>query len=131
MATTLTLDQIPIGSVLIRPKAEGFVQHRGIYVGDGNVFDNTPETGERISTFAEFAQGQVVNVERLIPLPTGEIYRRINVALRARRPYHLLNNNCDHTLTRIEQGVPRSPQLAAWVIGLSLLGLSAYAAARG
>ncbi len=107
------------GDVLSRRK--GLVMHRGIALGDGRVLHNTPGRGEHISSEAEFVSGQSVRVER-------QPYYRRQRALRSAalfeaqdrtsRRYHLLDNNCEHTVHRHTSGEARSPQLRGWIMGV-------------
>jgi hypothetical protein len=113
-----------VGSILAR--AKGPVQHRGIYLGDDKVFENTPEAGERIGSLAEFAQGQPVTVEKVTALSAHELhelYRRVHAAANARRRYDLITNNCDHAVTRIIEGEARSPQLVGWGLAFAAVVL--------
>jgi hypothetical protein len=98
---------LQVGSVLSRPK--GPVMHRGIYLGNGWVFENTWKWGERISTFGQFAGKHTVTVERVLALPIGDVYTRVKARLGRR--YCLFTNNCDHAVARVEEGAPRSAQL--------------------
>ena len=109
------------GDVLKRRK--GLVWHHGLALGDGRVLHNTPERGEHITTEAGFAAGQRVRV-----LPQN--YPRRRRALRetagfahpyapgSNRHYHLLDNNCEHTVSRYSGESPSSPQLRGWLAGI-------------
>jgi hypothetical protein len=122
------------GDIVSRRK--GFVMHRGIALGDGRVLHNTPFKGEHICSEEEFSAGQRLYVQRM------ERSARQRALLHAQtdsvgRPYHLLANNCEHTVTRAIAGEAQSPQLRGWVAGLvagaALLALtrSPTAAAAG
>lgn len=103
------------GEVIWRPK--GLVRHRGVVVGDGWVLHNTPGRGEHVSTLAEFAAGRTVRRERTPPAPDPVALARARVERSGRR-YHLLYNNCEHTVSRVTEGRSRSPQLLGWVAGV-------------
>ena len=45
------------------------------------------------------------------------------------RDYHLLLNNCEHTVHRLAHGKPESPQLQSWVAALGIAG-AAFALTR-
>ena len=107
MNQEITPADLQVGSVLSRPK--GPVMHRGIYLGNGWVFENTWKWGERISTLTQFAGRRKVTVERVLALPIGDVYTRVKARLG--RPYCLFTNNCDHAVARVEEGAPRSAQL--------------------
>jgi hypothetical protein len=128
------------GDIVSRRK--GIVMHRGIALGDGRVLHNTPFKGEHVSTEAEFSAGRRLYVTRM------DRTARQRALLHAEmdggeRPYHLLANNCEHTVTRAIGVEVESPQLRGWVAGLvagaALLVLTrspaaaaaGFAAARG
>ncbi|MEM1229237.1 MAG: hypothetical protein AAGI15_01775 [Pseudomonadota bacterium] len=107
------------GDIVSRRK--GLVMHRGLVLEDGRVLHNTPEHGEHVSSMAEFAAGQRVRVARRDFATRRE---SLSVAARGRRArrYHLLRNNCEHTIYRDARGRTRSPQLTGWALGLGLAG---------
>ena len=112
------------GDVLSRPK--GLVTHRGIALGDGRVLHNTPGRGEHISSEQEFASGHRV---RVTPGTYDARQRALSHAshfeyARRGRRYHLLGNNCEHTVSRATSGAARSPQLRGWVAGLGLAAVA-------
>lgn len=74
------------GTVLGRTK--GILQHQSIYMGNGMVFENTPEFGERLATFSEFAGSKTVTAVSVIKLSASEIWRRVNASL---QKAHLLS----------------------------------------
>lgn len=112
------------GDVVSRRK--GLVMHRGIALGDGRVMHNTPGRGEHISSESEFANGQRVRVETA---SYAERQRSLAHAARLERShsgrsYHLLGNNCEHTVHRAASGSARSPQLRGWVAGVGLAAVA-------
>jgi hypothetical protein len=104
------------GDVLSRRK--GFVMHRGIALGDGRVLHNTPFRGEHISSEVEFRAGQRLYVTRLDRGSRERALRHADSAVGGRR-YSLINNNCEHTVTRAIGRDPESPQLRGWLAGLA------------
>jgi len=112
------------GDLLSRRK--GLVMHRGIALGDGRVLHNTPGRGEHISSETDFANGQRVHVtsatysERRRALAHAAVLETSGSA----RPYHLLGNNCEHTVHRAASGDARSPQLRGWVAGVGLAAVA-------
>jgi len=102
------------GDVLSRRK--GIVMHRGIALGNGQVLHNTPFSGEHVCSEAEFSQGHRIYVDEV------DDAHRSAVVHRARHSdgggYHLLDNNCEHTVTRALTGEASSPQLRGMVGGL-------------
>jgi len=118
----ISLHSLRVGDVLRRPKSR-FIQHVGLYAGGGNVFANDPQKGEGLVPFAEFSQGQVVQVERTA-LPADLVARRLREKLATARPYSLLTNNCEHSVFDVLLGKASSPQLNTAVGGI-LLGVAA------
>jgi len=114
------------GDVLSRRK--GFVMHRGIALGDGQVLHNTPFKGEHISTETEFGAGQRVYVTRIDRDRRERALRHAQLDW-ASRPYSLVTNNCEHTVSRAIDGEAASPQLRAWAAGLAA-GITLFALTR-
>lgn len=106
------------GDVLARRK--GMVMHHGIALGGGRVLHNTPDRGEHISSLADFAQGQKIRVQK------RNLHERNRALVSASslsaggsaRHYHLLDNNCEHTVHRYSGERPQSPQLRGWLAGV-------------
>ena len=114
------------GDVLSRRK--GLVMHRGIALGDGRVLHNTPFRGEHISSEAEFRAGQRMYVTRLDRAQRQRALRHAEMEA-GLRPYSLVSNNCEHTVSRAIHGEAESPQLRAWVGGLAA-GITLFALTR-
>ena len=113
------------GDILLRRK--GFVLHKGIALGNGRVFHNTPIEGEHVSSEESFRAGHRMYVKRL---PANERRRTVGAArTETPRRYNLLTNNCEHTVSRARTGEGTSRQLEAWAVGLGL-GALAFAATR-
>jgi hypothetical protein len=128
------------GDIVSRRK--GVVMHRGIALGDGRVLHNTPFKGEHISSEEEFRAGQRLHVTRMDRAARQRALLHAEMDAGGRR-YSLLDNNCEHTVSRAIGAEPDSPQLREWVVGLvagaALLALTrspaaaaaGFAAARG
>ena len=113
------------GDVVSRRK--GLAVHKGIAVGNGWIFHNTPFGGERITTEEEFRRGRRLQVERLA---RRERLRTLQAAeCGQRRGYNLFTNNCEHTVSRARTGAGNSPQLKSWALGLGA-GALAFAVTR-
>ncbi|HSG90129.1 MAG TPA: hypothetical protein VLA56_13030 [Pseudomonadales bacterium] len=104
------------GDIVKRPK--GPVTHVGVVLDGGLVLHNTPERGEHVSTLAEFSRGRPVRVERPDDSERLRLLASATASARSRR-YHLLQNNCEHTLYRARDGRPRSPQVLSWTLGIA------------
>lgn len=113
------------GDILTRPKFP-FI-HKGVYLGDGHVFQNTPDHGEHVTDIVGFASGEVVSVQ---PTPKKEkpnILKRVTESLRHPKPYSHTNNNCEHTVTRVTEGRSYSTQLTITLIVIFSLAIFAVA----
>ena len=104
------VEQIPVGTLLSRPKLGKLVTHFGIYYGNGQVFENTITAGSRIVSFAEFAQREEVGIVSWPVLADWNLYRRIHAEIAANRPYDFLLNNCEHVVNRVLFGTATSSQ---------------------
>jgi hypothetical protein len=107
------------GDIVSRRK--GVVMHRGLVLEDGRILHNTPERGEHISTLDAFSAGERVRVERR-DFETRRQALAVAGGSARRRSYHLLRNNCEHTIYRDDRGRGRSPQLKGWMLGLGIAG---------
>jgi len=128
------------GDIVSRRK--GMVMHRGIALGDGRVLHNTPFRGEHISSEEEFSAGRRLYVTRMDRIARQRALLHAEMDAGG-RPYSLLANNCEHTVSRAIGTEVESPQLRGWVAGLvagaALLALTrslaaaaaGFAAARG
>ena len=114
------------GDVLSRRK--GFVMHRGIALGDGRVLHNTPFKGEHISSEADFRAGQRLYVTRLDRERRERALQHAESEVAGRR-YSLVNNNCEHTVSRAIGAQPESPQLQEWTAGL-VAGITLFVLTR-
>lgn len=101
------------------------VWHRGLLLDDGRVLHNTPEKGEHISSFSEYAKGERV-IRKPIPnyLRTASASRILNIILNP-SPYSWATRNCQHTANEVIYGESKSEYVA---LGFALVavGLSLY-----
>jgi len=106
-----------IGDKIGRPKAEGLVQHVGIYFGDHRVFHHLPGKNAHISTLHEFAAGQEVTLsERKTDVDITRINDRAIESLRQAKPYHLTDFNCEDAANYVLHGRIGSPQALFWIV---------------
>jgi hypothetical protein len=121
------LMDIKPGDLLYRSKYPAI--HTGIYLGNGNVFHNKPGVGEHISSFHDFSEGKKVTASKIPEAIRSAVLERLNHALSKPEGYHLLTNNCEHTINRILFNKKRSDQV---LIGATFLlaGLSFFALKR-
>ena len=112
------------GDTLRRPKRGGLIQHYGLFAGWGSdgtpyVYENNITTGVRLVPFDVFAAGQPVEcIPYTGPTPRSVILQRARSALGSR--YDLFRANCEHFVTWCQQGLARSPQLAAALLTAAL-----------
>ena len=114
------------GDIVARRK--GLLMHKGIALGDGRVFHNTPLGGEHIATEQEFP----ARPSHARPAP-----RRRRAAAHSASGCESIRRattTCSPTtantpLSRALTGEAASPQLKSWAFGLGL-GALAFAATR-
>ena len=99
--------QLIAGDVLLRKKGE--VWHFGIYMGNGWVLHNSPEAGERITTYDEYAAGQQVKVHQPDSSGRQQIMQRAWQIVRNPKAYNHLTRNCEHTVYEAIEGIAKSP----------------------
>ncbi len=115
------------GDIVSRRK--WLVMHKGISLGDGRVLHNTPFRGEHICSEAEFRAGRRMYVNHLDGELRQRALRRVDHTHTGNRGYHLLRNNCEHTVSRLTTGEASSPQLKSWVWGAGFAA-AAFAVTR-
>jgi hypothetical protein len=121
------MNELRVGDVISRPKL-GVVDHLGIVVGFDRVLHNTPERGEHVSSFREFALGQPVKlVSRAKSVAEAwEVVQRAGVILSKPKQWSL-THNCEITVAKA-QGLPlQSKQLAGWAVAGAVIGLALLA----
>lgn len=113
------------GDVLQVHKSGG-VKHFGIYIGSGNIIDNSPSLGRvSIRSLRDFSPASKINVLKHQSKYTGfEIVER--AMQRLGRPYNILTQNCEHFVTDVILGRPSSKQINTLIV-TALLGLGIYA----
>ena len=112
---------IRAGDILTRPKALGLVTHVGVAVAPDLILQNTPDKGEHLATLQEFSAGKPVTVHRTGVDPSI-ITARAQEVLANPQKYNLIENNCEHTTTKVVHGIARSAQIFFWCM-IALVGL--------
>lgn len=101
-----------------------FYTHVGLYIGNGQVFHNHWRNDSEIISLQQFANGNEVEVLDQGVQSPHEFINRVRQVLASRKPYHPLNNNCEHTASYVGTGIASSPQIAFY--GLMFLIGSGY-----
>lgn len=117
-----------IGSELSVPKA--FFRHVGVYTENGYVFHNHPVHGEQLVTLNEFSKGKAITVTKPGVSDRIGFTNRVNDAIASPKPYHLLFNNCEHTVSRLRTTESETPQVFFWGATFILSGIAIWATAR-
>jgi len=123
-----TITNIVVGDVLTRPKALGIATHFGVVIAPNAVLQNTPERGEHLTTVQDFSAGKPITVHRTGVHPSIVVARAHN-ALANPQKYDLIQNNCEHTTTKIVQGIAKSSQIA-FFLTLAVLGGAVFLASK-
>ncbi len=93
-------------------------------MGDGWVFQNHPSKGgEGLVRLAEFAGRRGCKLaHRPASHEISRITNKISSMLTNPQPYHLLFNNCEHSVNTTVRGKASSPQLQKWLsLGVGFL----------
>lgn len=116
------MNNLKEGTVVSVPK--GPVEHVGITASKGQtVISNSGKYGKVIEQkLTEFSNGKKISVKGYISnLPSWQVVKNARSYLNEK--YHLINNNCEHLVTKAHGKEKMSPQLRGWLFGLSLLSL--------
>jgi hypothetical protein len=115
------------GDLVIRPKLSGWGFHYGTALDSGFIAHMTPEDGKHIGSLDEFAAAKPVFIKR----PNRTAVQNQIIQQRALfdigKPYAPANANCEHDVTNVHEGAPRSPMVQSIVIGLSISTILALA----
>ncbi|PTY07970.1 hypothetical protein DB347_07050 [Opitutaceae bacterium EW11] len=116
------MNAFTVGTIIARTKA-GVAEHVGVVTAPNLVLHNTPTRGEHESSLAEFAAGSPVTIKGRVRDMISFMHRvwrkRQNL-----RPYDLVSNNCEHTISALTDEQPSSPQLQAWgFVFLVIIGI--------
>lgn len=97
--------------------------HHGVVLPSGEVLHNTPLEGEHRSSEEEFRKGRRMYVAGHIEPMNHWRLRSVDEDPASPRPYNPLTNNCEHTVTRVTEGVAYSPQLQDRLASIVVGGL--------
>ena len=117
-----------IGTIL--EVRRGAYRHVAISLGYDQVLQNTPERGEEIVPLAEFAKGMKFSARPTLGIQAPPFLQRVSEIMAHPRPYHLLFNNCEHTVYRAVYGRAVSPQLAGIAIAIAVVGIVIWATSK-
>jgi len=104
------------GYLLYRSKA--FAQHTAVYIGNNQVFHNSPSAGIEIVSYAEYAEGKQVKVIATDMNNREMLVERLQSIMNEGSSYQLLGNNCEHIANLLINGRKYSPQIQATVFGV-------------
>lgn len=105
-------------------------RHVAVFLGHDQVLQNSPDNGEEIVSVAEFARGSDIAVTYIPDIQIPVFLRRVSEIMTQPQPYHLIFNNCEHTVYRALYGRAISPQLGGLAIVISAIGLAVWAFRR-
>ncbi len=98
--------------IIERTKLSGVGKHLGVQISENLVVHNTPESGPRVVSLAEFSQGRhVKEIKRASPAQYREIIKRVIESTSNPSKYHLLDWNCESLATWLLGEKPHSPQI--------------------
>jgi hypothetical protein len=120
---------LPQMAVIAREKLTGLGTHVGVLQTDGTVFHITHGRCPHVVSYAEFAAGKEVRVNRVIPFfEHFAVQSRILFELMNPTTYDLVKNNCEIVANRVAGQPAVSPQVLFWLVA-GLLGGAALATA--
>mgnify|MGYP006415144411 FL=1 len=103
------------GDLLHRSK--GIVQHAGVYLGDGQVFHNQPGNGADVTSYEQYANGEIVKVSSSTGIDHELLSERLREIIGKDKRYGFLSNNCEHAANFLILGRSMSPQAQAGLAG--------------
>lgn len=117
--------QLRLGDLLYRVK--GFVNHAGVYLGNGLVLHNTPDNGAVITSLVEYANNKPIYITYVEGIDIDLLNQRIDMVL-SQYPcaYKLISNNCESIANFLISGRKFSPQIKASIIGAFISSLAVY-----
>lgn len=102
------------GTIIKKPLVPPF-SHLGLYLGDGDVLQNTLRRGPELVTLSQFRGNSTITIELPEIINFHGFLERVEEILTLSRPYNLLKNNCEHTVYYVLTGIARSPQLKVFI----------------
>lgn len=121
--------RIPLTGRIIWRSADFGYKHLGVIVGldrfrNTIIAHNHPDTPLLVDG-AVFSSGRKCFLRNDPVLPPDVSMQNLLIEIYSHRPYHAVNNNCQHLANRIARGVneSRGTNGTIFVVGLGLLGL--------
>ncbi|MFW8630076.1 lecithin retinol acyltransferase family protein [Vibrio natriegens] len=110
-------NNLSIGDLLYRSKL--FVEHAGIYLGEGQVLHNSPDGNVEICALEEYANGKPIKVvlSHLSEEKKNDLFNRAEQLIKKAKRYGVLDNNCEHLASTVLHGKPSSEQLQGAGLG--------------
>ena len=98
--------------MISKAKFAGFSEHVAVQFSANRVAHLTPDGGEEIISFDEFAQGlPVKEIRRASPHMYNQILKRVGESARNPGGYRLIDRNCEHYASWLFDGREESPQI--------------------
>lgn len=119
----MNLDNVRPGDLLYRTK--GIVEHAGIYLGNNQVFHNSPDNDVEVVSFEKYAAGKEVKVIHKSVDDPKKLSEQLELILTASKKYSAMSYNCEHIANLLIMGRAHSPQIAATAIGAVVMGILA------
>jgi len=107
-----------------RPKLNAPGIHEGVQMLDGRVAHISWGRSTKVCSFEEFASGQPVRLEHLVPQSLStHSPNALNAEIRRNARYELLDYNCEIFARRALLQKFESPQVGFWMVGLAIAGI--------
>lgn len=93
-----------------------FYKHVSSFVGNNLVLHNHRIRGEEIVSLDTFSEGRKIKVKKGGVSDVATFMRRVQNVLANPKSYKVFSNNCEHTVSRVRDGITSSPQLTGYIL---------------
>ncbi len=108
----------------------GLYRHVSLYIGNGYVLHNNRARGEEVVPLHILSEGKEISVASGGAADIASFLHRVRQVLANPKAYNLILNNCEHTASRVRDGIASSPQLFSYGL-LVLLATGVFIYSRG
>lgn len=116
----MNLDNVRPGDLLYRTK--GIVEHAGIYLGNKQVFHNSPDNDVEVVSFEQYAAGKEVKVIHKSVDDVALLAKQLELIIAGSKKYSVISNNCEHLANLLIAGRAYSPQIISTILGAVVMG---------
>lgn len=107
--------KLKAGDLLYRTK--GIVEHSGLYMGNNEVFHNSPTNNIEVVKMSDYAEGKPVKVIYQTVADREDLLARMQMLTSKETKYQWFANNCEQISYLLIRGKKHSPQIVAASMG--------------